>query len=332
MRVNRWTYDPVSNYHNFLNLVIHEYLHVWIVKRLRPVSLVSYDYTMENYSDLLWAMEGIPSYYDDIMLCRLGYITSDDYLRRLSGAINSVESQPGQQVRSVAQASFDAWIKEYQPDENQVNSTVSYYTKGNVLAAMIDLEILGSTQGQAGLRDLLKDLYRRYYKDQFTGFTLNDFKSGMTRLTGKNYDGFFDQYVTGIVPVPYDQYLKYAGVGIYDLAENNTEAYFGAVLNDEAGKTMIRSVYSGSPAQVSGIAPGDELLSYDGYRASSESFLRYLNNRNPGDTLKLIISRQDLVREKTVVVGHSALRHFNIFINSNSGAGEKKILEKWLAP
>ncbi|HMM86317.1 peptidase M61, partial [Azohydromonas sp.] len=119
-----------DGYVTLLGLISHEYFHTWNVKRLRPAELASIDYTRENYTSLLWFFEGFTSYYDDLMLVRAGLIDEPRYLKLLAKAIDGVHATPGRALQSVAQASFDAWVKYYRPDENTPNATVSYYTKG----------------------------------------------------------------------------------------------------------------------------------------------------------------------------------------------------------
>ena len=72
LSVNRWTYEG-DDYVDFLKLVAHEYFHLWNVKRVRPVELGPFDYDNENYTSLLWVMEGFTSYYEKLILLRAGY-------------------------------------------------------------------------------------------------------------------------------------------------------------------------------------------------------------------------------------------------------------------
>ena len=124
LSVNRWTYQG-SDYVGFLSLVAHEYFHLWNVKRIRPVELGPFDYDNENYTSLLWVMEGFTSYYDELLLLRAGYYTKEQYLRKLFGTLNYVEGSPGARVQPVAHASYDAWIKAYRPNENSRNTRSS---------------------------------------------------------------------------------------------------------------------------------------------------------------------------------------------------------------
>jgi predicted metalloprotease with PDZ domain len=132
LSVNRWTYGG-SEYRNFLNLVAHEYFHLWNVKRIRPIELGPFDYEQENYTTLLWVMEGFTSYYDELILRRAGYHTKEDMLGKIQSSVNYVEGSVGSRVQPVAHASFDAWIKAYRPTENSSNTSMTYYSRGTIL-------------------------------------------------------------------------------------------------------------------------------------------------------------------------------------------------------
>ena len=76
------------------------------------------------------------------MVRRAGLASDAEYLGAakepardsLSDLIHSLQTTPGRLVQSAEAASFDAWIKQYRPDENSPNVSISYYTKGAVIA------------------------------------------------------------------------------------------------------------------------------------------------------------------------------------------------------
>ena len=190
LQVNRWTYEG-DDYLDFLSLVAHEYFHLWNVKRMRPKELGPFDYDSENYTDLLWVMEGFTSYYDELVLRRAGFYSEDDYLNKLFSKINYVENQPGNKVQPVAHASFDAWIKAYRPNENSHNTTISYYSKGQILASILDMHIIGKFDGKKSLDDFLQVVYAKYYKAQDIGYTETQFQEALESFLKEDMDWFF---------------------------------------------------------------------------------------------------------------------------------------------
>ena len=184
---SREAYGTEKGYQSFLSLVAHEHFHLWNVKRLRPIALGPFDYDNENYTTDLWIAEGFTAYYEDIILRHAGLIAANNYLNVLSNDINQVENTPGRKLQSVADASYDAWIKAYRPDENSANGTISYYSKGSVLAMMLDLEIINDSQAKYSLDDVMKYMYDTYYKTLKRGYTDAEFKLGLKNSRVKTW-------------------------------------------------------------------------------------------------------------------------------------------------
>ena len=288
LNVNRWTYDG-RDYTGFLSLVAHEYFHLWNVKRLRPKSLVDYDYDNENYTDLLWVMEGFTSYYDELLLRRAGFYTEGEYLQRFKSTLNWVEGAVGNSVQPVAHASYDAWIKAYRPNENSRNTTISYYSKGSLVAVTIDAMIIESSKGKKSLDDFMQLLYKKYYKDENTGMTPAQFQESLEEFIGEDLDQFFDDYVYGTKTVPYNKYFDALGLEIDQVQEDRLA--LGASLAQSGGELTVRAVSSGSPAEVGGLSPNDEIIAFNGFRVNENDLDQFLNSLMMGDEFNLIISR-----------------------------------------
>ena len=131
-----------------MNLCAHEYFHLWNVKRIRAVELGPFNYDAENYTSLLWVMEGFTSYYDELLMLRAGYYDQNEYINKVQSSINYVEGSPGSRIQPVAHASFDAWIKAYRPNENSANTTMTYYSRGSNIAAILDAMIIEEYKGK----------------------------------------------------------------------------------------------------------------------------------------------------------------------------------------
>ena len=141
-----------------LSTLSHEFFHSWNGERIRPMQLEPFNFERANMSANLWFFEGFTSYYDDLLLLRAGVIDVTQYLQRLAKAVNAVQDTPGRQVQSVAQASYDAWVKYYRGDENTANATVSYYTKGALVALALDLTL--RKEGRGTLDAVMQRLWR----------------------------------------------------------------------------------------------------------------------------------------------------------------------------
>jgi predicted metalloprotease with PDZ domain len=252
--------DP---YVTLLGLVSHEYFHAWNVKRLKPREFARYDYTRENYTDLLWFFEGFTSYYDDLLLCRAGLIDEARYLKLLAKTITGVLGLPGRKVQSVAQASFDAWVKYYRTDENTPNATVSYYTKGCLVALALDLT-LRSQQGSSGsLDDVLRLLWT-----QSGGGPVDeaDVQQALREVAGRSFDDELERWVHGTDDLPLQDLLQRAGVQWQ--AQPPTVAQRLGMRVSESALTGVKvtHVLRGSAAEAAGLSSGDELLAVDDWR------------------------------------------------------------------
>ena len=252
-----------EGYTTLLGLISHEYFHTWNVKRLRPAEFASYDYNTENYTGLLWFFEGFTSYYDDLLLCRAGLIDAATYLKLLNKTLNQVLQTPGRQVQSVAQASFDAWVKYYRQDENTANHTVSYYTKGAAVALCLDLTLRAA--GQATLDELMRGLWQRSAvkrngKLEGGPVSEEDVLAVVTQLGGHQLAAQLAGWVHSTTELPLKVLLEQAGLVVHEDPAQLAQG-LGLRVLESAGKlgvVEIKTVLRGSLAQAAGFAAGDE--------------------------------------------------------------------------
>ena len=242
-----------DGYVTLLGLISHEYFHAWNVKRLRPAEFTRYDYQSENYTRLLWFFEGFTSYYDDLLLRRAGLIDDAAYLKLLTKTINQVLQAPGRHVQSVAQASFDAWVRYYRPDENTPNSTISYYTKGALVALCFDLTL--RAEGRTTLGDVMRALWRRCAGGPMTE---SDFADTLAELAGRRFDTEIADWVHGTGELPLRALLEAQGVRV--LEEPSQLAQTLGLRVAEDGGITVKVVLDGGAAADAGLAAGDEWL------------------------------------------------------------------------
>jgi len=243
-----------DGYVTLLGLISHEYFHTWNVKRLRPAEFARYDYERENYTRLLWFFEGFTSYYDDLLLRRAGLIDDDAYLKLLTKTVNQVQQAPGRHAQSVAQASFDAWVRYYRPDENTPNSTISYYTKGALVALCFDLTL--RQEGRATLDDAMRALWQRC---QGGPMREDDFAAVLAELGGRGFAREIADWVHGTGELPLKALLHAHGVEVRDEPAQWAQK-LGLRVAEGAGGITLKVVLDGGPAAQAGLAAGDEWL------------------------------------------------------------------------
>ena len=242
-----------DGYTTLLGLISHEYFHTWNVKRLRPAEFFRYDYRQENYTELLWFFEGFTSYYDDLLLRRAGLIDDATYLKLLAKATNQVLQTPGRSVQTVAQASFDAWVKYYRQDENTPNATVSYYTKGSLVALCLDLTL--RREGKTTLDDVMRALWKRCAGGPMTEA---DLRAELASLAGRSFDNELDQWVHSTAELPLAELLAAHGVALKP--EQPQLAQRLGLRVTENHSVQLKTVLRGGPAEKAGMAAGDEWL------------------------------------------------------------------------
>jgi len=248
---------PGEGYQTLLGLVSHEYFHTWNVKRLRPAQFRRYDYARENYTPLLWFFEGFTSYYDDLLLRRSGLIDHATYLRLVTKNINQVLQTPGRLVQSVAQSSVDAWVKYYRQDENTPNATVSYYTKGALVALCLDLAL--RREGRATLDDAMRALWQR------TGggpMEESDLLQVLQALTGRDWSAEIGAWVHGTRELPLAELLAANGVALSYLPAQLAQR-LGLRASEGAGTVHVKTVLRGGAAEAAGFMAGDEWLAIE---------------------------------------------------------------------
>ncbi|BDD10085.1 peptidase M61 [Fulvitalea axinellae] len=331
LQVNRWAYATKGGMQSFLSLVCHEYIHVWNVKRLRPKSLGPFDYQSENYTTLLWVSEGITSYYDELLLERTGILSKKEYLGRLKNGIGSIENQPGQRVQPLAMSSFDTWIKAYRPNENSYNTTISYYTKGSVVAAMLDLAIIDATDGKKKLDDVMLELYRKTYLKNGSGFTERDFVNTVNQVAGKSMDDFFKNYIHSTKQIPYNEFFDKVGIKMIDRNKGRqTRAYLGAMTSERGGKLTITRVIRGTSAYENGLNVNDEIIAVDGFRVNSSELSKLIGFKRPGETAKVTISRDGLLMDINVTLKADNRANIALMEIENPTDRQKRLKEFWL--
>ncbi|MGB1204578.1 MAG: M61 family metallopeptidase [Chitinophagales bacterium] len=327
----RWSYKPDFKYVRWLGLVAHEYFHLWNIKRIRPAALASFDYERENYTTLLWVAEGVTSYYDDYLLRRAALVDDKKYLGMLAKNITNHENRPGKKVQCLAESSFDAWIKYYRNDENSNNCCVSYYLKGSIVAAMLDLELRKLTDGKKSLDDVMRLLYNDFYLEKQTGFTDAEFRAACNSVGGQNMDAFFDEYVNDVKPIDYNKYLGYVGLKITNKNADSKRLSLDINTKDDKGKLLVRIVKRGGAAYEAGINVHDELIAIDGYRIKNKSNIAVLLERyKVGDNINVTISREGKLQDISVALLPNTSFKYVIEKLEEQTATQKRLYDGWM--
>jgi predicted metalloprotease with PDZ domain len=335
--MRRYAFRPEAAWDDYLSLVAHEYFHLWNVKRIRPDALGPFDYTGENYTRLLWVAEGVTSYYENILSRRAGHITDKEYLTTIANAIRGLQNTPGRLEQSIEEASFDAWIKYYRPDENSLNSAISYYDKGAIVGLLLDLEIRRRSAGAKSLDDVMRYLYNEFSKKN-RNYTPEDFQRASEQMAGASLDDFFRRFVRGREELDYNTAFAAVGLRLQTVAASPADAskpaapnaYFGANLRQDGDRLMVSSVPAGTPAYNQGITFGDQIVALDGGRVTLQTFSARLEEKKPGDEVRLTVFRLDELRTITFKLGSRVEENYRIVPLAQQTPEQKRLYEGWL--
>lgn len=322
-----------DGYRGFLGLCSHEYFHTWNIKRIKPAVFAPYDLAQENYTPLLWLFEGFTSYYDDLMLLRAGLISQEAYLGLLAKTINSVLRGSGRLKQSVADSSFDAWTKYYRQDENAPNAIVSYYTKGSLVALLLDLTIRHGTRGARSLDDVMRALWRRYGRDFYRsgkgiGVTDDAVELLFDEVTGLQLKSVFDLAVRGTRDLPLADALAAFAI-VADDGQRGDQLTLEVRTKKDGSDCQLACVHEGGPAHRAGLSAGDVLVAIDGLRVTSSNLDSLLQRYRRGDAVTVHAFRRDELMSWRVVLQPASAPQWRLQLSEKPAAGVK-LRHAWL--
>jgi predicted metalloprotease with PDZ domain len=352
-------------YKRFLALVSHELFHAWNVKALRPAEIAPYDFQAENYSPLLWVAEGTTSYYDDLTLARTELDSAKRTLEKLGELIDDDRKRPGSAVQSLAESSFDAWIKFNRATPDSVNSTVSFYSRGALVSLLLDLRIRELTANRASLDAVMRRMFEQFPLDE-GGYTEADLRRTIEQVAGSSFGGFFRDFVHGTEPLPLEEALEWVGLELEldakksddvdvdrddeesegdgsesegdddndDDGDDNEpirdEAYLGLELREQDGATRVRTVLADGPAYAAGVLAGDQIVALDGRSLEADDLEERLELYAPGDRVRVHLMRSDRLLELEVELAGRPAASWKVTRAKEPTAAQKAAYRSWL--
>ena len=318
-----------DKYNRFMQLVAHEFFHLWNVKRIRPQALETFDYERENYTTSLWFCEGATSYYDTLIPLRAGIYHRKQFLKNLGKDLTRYLTIPGRNVQPLEESSFDAWIKLYRREAHSDNNQISYYLKGQWVSLLLDLIIREKHHNQKSLDDVMGLLWHRYGKDEI-GFTPENLKNTIAEVAETDLTDFFHRYLETTEEIPFDKYFAPFGLKVKPIKETHPTPYLGIRVQSEGGKEVIKFVEADSPAAIAGIDPGDEILAIDGIRVNGDNSSDRLKDYKDHDTIAVTFFHQDeLITVKTTLAKPQPSRYEVVQLENLSDI-QKQNLSGWL--
>jgi predicted metalloprotease with PDZ domain len=323
----RFSFQGGDKHNRFMQLVAHEFFHLWNVKRIRPAALEKFDYEGENYTPSLWFSEGTTSYYDLLIPRRAGIYDEKEFLTELSKEITRFLTTPGRLVQPLSESSFDAWIKLYRPDANSVNSQISYYLKGEMVTLLLDLLIRDRTQGVKSFDDVLMAMWEQFGKAEI-GFSETQLKNIIESVADRDLTEFYDRYIHGVEELPFNDYFAPFGIELKPVEANIP--YLGITVKSEHGREVIKCVASDSPAQLAGIDPGDELLAIDGFKVSSDKLNDRLKLYQPDRQINITIFHADRLMTLPITLGVPRSQQYHVQPLEHTSDLQRQQFKNWV--
>jgi len=333
--------EMTDGYRTYLGLCSHEYFHTWNVKRIKPAAFVPYDLSRENYTSLLWLFEGVTSYYDDLMLVRSGAMSRGDYFVQLGKTIGGVLRGSGRLKQSVAESSFDAWIKYYRQDENAPNAIVSYYQKGSLVALAFDLAIRERTNHRSSLDDVMRLLWQRYGRDFYRrgheaqGVGEEEVKALIVEATGVDLGTLFDDAVHGTRDLPLEALFAPFGIEMHpDLGNGEAgrvgKPSLGVRVRAAGTDCTLAAVHDGGAAQKAGLSAGDILVAIDSLRVTGSNLDLLLARYLPGATIDIHAFRRDELRTVRAKLDGPEVTRYKLVADDKARMPVRRARERWL--
>lgn len=337
--------EVTSSYRKFLGLCSHEYFHLWNVTRMKPAAFTPYDLSREAYTGLMWVFEGITSYYDDLALARSGRISPDSYLELLGQVMTRVERNPGRHRQTLEQSSVEAWSKFYKQDSGSPNFIVSYYAKGSLMALALDLKLRSETNGRCSLDDVMRECWRQY-GETGEGMPERGLESVAQRVSGLDLSEFFERYVRGTGELPLQELLQAVGVRLSFRPATDSKdvggkpaptdaqpaCWIGSNLSVTDGRSVFGPVLAGSPAELAGVSPGDEIVALDGLKVSAANLDARLAAFKPGDSVGLAVFRRDELMKLSLTLVEPPATTCYLTLDEDADADAAARRDAWLKP
>lgn len=328
LMATHWSTGTTGAYARWLNLASHEFFHAWNVKRLRPAEPIPGEYEIEPYTKSLGISEGFTSYYAPLIVRRAGLSDDDEFLAVLSRQVRELQNTPGRLVQSLSMSSFDTWIKFYRPDENSVNTAISYYTKGAVAGFLLDAHVRAATQGKKSLDDVMRLALAQNPIER--GFTPAQFRTAASDTAHENLAGWFAKVFDSTEELDYGEALGWFGLR-FDTNESEHRAWLGVRTKVQDGQLAITEIPRDTPAYGTDLDVDDRIVGIDEFHVEPAQWDRLLANYRAGQTVSLLLARRDKLVRVEVTLGREPDDPWNLEIDPASSPEQSEHRRAWLA-
>ncbi|MFC1742796.1 M61 family metallopeptidase [Candidatus Riflebacteria bacterium] len=340
LTVPKDAFFPRENMLKFLTLLVHEFFHAWNVKSIRPKELMPLDYMQEQHTDLLWFFEGFTSYFESLFMLRSGLMSEVEFFKTFCKQWYGLESQPGQDVQTLNEASFYAWIKYNGNYKNQNNLEVDFYLKGMFVGFCADMELLRLTRAKRSLLDVMRFAYKKSLEKGYQGLDMEDLLQIFQKIGSKSFKEFFKKMVDSTERIPINRYLKVIGCKLIPEYNNdetskkdphNKNAKEGGLalsLQERSGRVYISEIARNSSATKAGLYIDDEIIALNQLRVG-QNLKDRIKAYKPGSKVTLTVARQEKLMHIPITVETAKPSSYKITHRKKISQQQRNIFAKW---
>jgi predicted metalloprotease with PDZ domain len=327
-------------YEDTLRTAAHEFFHAWNVKRLRPSELGPWDWTKPAATKSLWIAEGFTNYYGYMMMRRANLKNDAETIQNTARTISDIENSPGAGLMSAEASSMAAPFLDgaaHRQRTNLPNTSVSYYSKGQLIATVLDLMIRGKSRGQHSLDDVMRRAYEEFYLNSPSasyylkgrGYSGDEFAHVVSEVAGWDVRDFFSRYIRGTESLPYDEAFAYAGLKL--VKRPARQPHTAGIVIDQADRNLrLGTIHSNSDAERAGLQRGDLLVAIGGTPVARDSWRSVLNQHGNGDRVAVTVQRFHKTVEVVVQLTGPDLFEYSLEELPGATAEARALRTAWL--
>lgn len=310
------------------DIVSHEFFHILTPLGVHSNEVHYFDYNDPKMSQHLWLYEGVTEYFANLFQVNQGLNTNQAFYDRINEKIQTAKNFDD--TMSFTEMSKNILEEQYQ------DSYYNVYLKGALIGMALDIRLRELSNGQMGLLDLMKKLTEKYGKDK--PFEDEELFEVITQLTYPEIGEFFETYVSGTTPIPYNEFFQKVGLEMREgeipvdyFLQDQATPY---ITVNAAGEIVLRDdIPLNTFFTTTGLKGGDIIKSINGKVYNVQNVYDLISdsmNWTAGDDISLVIVRngtEKTIKGKVIEPMSTGLRLVELM---NADGEQMELRHSWL--
>ena len=317
------------------DVVSHEFFHTVSPLKTHSEQIHNFDFADPKMSKHLWMYEGGTEYFANLFQVQEGLIDRNEFLKRVGSKITNSKNFNDTMPFTVMSENIllDAYKDQYP----------NVYEKGMLLAMCMDIELRRLSDGKMGYREMIEKLSQKFGENR--PFRDSQLIDELVTITGfPQVREFYDKYIAGDQPAPYNEYLKMVGIVFKEGIEKDpfwfVEGHPITLQYNSKNKTITfnkESVLTATSKNI-GLKIDDEIVSIDGKIADFEKISEFLDHiQKVKDSQRIqvtVLRKEGEITKKINLEGQVVLQRGNektLQFEENATVDEVRLREQWLS-